>query len=256
MQADPKQIADLTAMNELIERDLLPFSYEQSNAQVLVFDAEDMRIVSANAVALSALKTDMRALQKLNLYDLIPDFSKVRTDRILKRLSKRACGQLTFLVHDSISDRAPVEVLLRFVAGKRNSLIATIKPLRRFGAVAKKAALAEERLNVAIEALSDGFVFYDKDDRLVVCNNSYREIYSESAPAIVKGATFEEILRYGLERNQYSLGFNTKEAWLARRLSEHRNCNPRTEQRLADGRWLHHEPKAPRNRTSPFVSIR
>ena len=238
MQSDPKQIADLMAVNELIERDLLLFSYDQSPSQIIVFDAEDLRIVSANEVALKALKTEMRALQKLDICALVPNLSKARIDRILARLSRRASGWLSLVIYDSTGDRAPVEVQLRFVAGKKRSFIVTIKPMRSLQAIAKKAALAEERLNVAIEALSDGFVFYDKNDRLVVCNQSYRDIYSESAPAIAKGATFEEIVRYGLERDQYSLGFNTKEAWLARRLSEHKNCNPLSEQRLADGRWL------------------
>ena len=61
----------------------------------------------------------------------------------------------------------------------------------------RKAQAAEALLTEAIEALPDGFVLYDPDDRLVICNTKYREIYSTSQDLIVPGATFEEIIRGG-----------------------------------------------------------
>jgi signal transduction histidine kinase/CheY-like chemotaxis protein len=94
------------------------------------------------------------------------------------------------------------------------------------------------RIWAAIEAIPDGFVLYDRDDRLISCNQRYREIYPESAPAIVPGARFEEILRYGLERGQYADALGREEEWLAERLRHHAGPQEILEQHLGNGRWL------------------
>jgi PAS domain S-box-containing protein len=103
---------------------------------------------------------------------------------------------------------------------------------------AEDAAQARATLEAAVEALQDGFVLFDADDRLVICNERYRQIYPRSAPAIVPGATFEEILRYGLARGEYAEAAGREEAWLAERLEHHRASESEIEQELADGRWL------------------
>jgi len=94
----------------------------------------------------------------------------------------------------------------------------------------------------AIEALPDAFVLYDVDDRLVICNANYRSFYPKSAAIIEAGRTFEEIIRYGVERGEYAVAGETKaeqEAWVAMRLERHRNPSGEIlEQHLSDGRWL------------------
>ena len=52
-------------------------------------------------------------------------------------------------------------------------------------------------LESALESMSDGFVMFDAEDRLVACNSRYRDFYHISAPFIVPGARFEDILRQG-----------------------------------------------------------
>ena len=44
---------------------------------------------------------------------------------------------------------------------------------------------------------------FDAADRLVVCNQRYRDIYAISAPFIQPGARFEDIVREGAMRGQY-----------------------------------------------------
>jgi hypothetical protein len=94
------------------------------------------------------------------------------------------------------------------------------------------------RMWSAVEELPDGFVIYDAEDRLMMCNAPYRDHYRASAPAMVPGATFEEILRYGLARGQYPEALGREEAWLEERLTRHREAGQEHEQQLADGRWL------------------
>ncbi|TCO69583.1 hybrid sensor histidine kinase/response regulator [Rhodovulum euryhalinum] len=94
------------------------------------------------------------------------------------------------------------------------------------------------RMWAAVEAIPDGFVLYDHDDRLVMCNDRYRDFYAESAPAMQPGNRFEDILRFGIEKGQYPEAQGREEEWLSERLNRHHSPEGMIEQRLADGRWL------------------
>ena len=101
-----------------------------------------------------------------------------------------------------------------------------------------RARVAEQRLMTAINALEDGFVLYDSDDRLVLCNEKYREIYKESADLMVPGGKFEDMLREGARRGQYPDAAGRVEEWVAERRRQQRAAAGDVEQRLPDGRWL------------------
>jgi PAS domain S-box-containing protein len=98
--------------------------------------------------------------------------------------------------------------------------------------------LAEERLADAIETMSEGFVLFDADDRLVMCNRKYRELYRESSDAFVPGTSFEDMLRAGLACRQYPQALGREDAWLAERLAAHRRLGESFEQELPQGRWV------------------
>jgi len=100
------------------------------------------------------------------------------------------------------------------------------------------AEQARRQLHDAIEALPDGFALYDADDRLVLCNERYRTIYRESAPALHPGAHFADVLRFGLEHGQYPQAIGIEESWLAERLQAHREPGPPVLQELPGNRWL------------------
>jgi PAS domain S-box-containing protein len=101
-----------------------------------------------------------------------------------------------------------------------------------------EAERIHQRLEEALEAFPDGFALFDAEDRLVLCNTKYIEIYAASAPAIVPGARFEDIVRYGVERGQYPAAIGREEEWLQERLEQHRTLEGTVMQELADGRWL------------------
>ena len=94
------------------------------------------------------------------------------------------------------------------------------------------------RMWSAVEELPDGFVLYDAEDRLVMCNQPYLDFYAESAPAIKPGTSFEDILRHGLDNQQYAEAIGQEEDWLRERLENHRRADQELEQQLGDGRWL------------------
>jgi len=63
---------------------------------------------------------------------------------------------------------------------------------------------SQTRFRDAIHTLPAGFVIFDRDDRLAVCNDRYRSLYACSRPRLQIGRSFDEILAYGLEQGQYA----------------------------------------------------
>jgi PAS domain S-box-containing protein len=110
--------------------------------------------------------------------------------------------------------------------------------------MACEATAARARLLAAVDSLPDAFVYYDADDRLVLCNARYREFYPAIADLMVPGVRFEDIVRVGLERGVYRVSRGQEEAWLATSLEAHLHDDRDLEVPLADGRWLRMIDKA------------
>ena len=109
------------------------------------------------------------------------------------------------------------------------------------------------RLWAAIEAAPDAFVIYDSDDRLVLFNERYRQLYAASAPALTPGTRFEDILRAGLAEGQYPEAAGREEAWLASRMAQHRAPRGPIEQELPGDRHLQiRERRTPEGDTVGF----
>ncbi len=94
------------------------------------------------------------------------------------------------------------------------------------------------RIWAAIEAIPDGFVLYDREERLVTCNQRYRDIYADSAPLMEVGVKFEDLLRYGMAKGAHPTAIGREADWIAERLHHHRNPGAIIEEQLADGRWI------------------
>ncbi|MGE4014468.1 MAG: response regulator, partial [Alphaproteobacteria bacterium] len=100
------------------------------------------------------------------------------------------------------------------------------------------AEAARNRLSEAINSISEGFVLYDRDERLVICNSKYREIYPEIAELTQVGTRFEDILRRAGERNIMPGLSGRVEDYVRERLERYRNPGPPDEMQLSGGRWV------------------
>lgn len=118
----------------------------------------------------------------------------------------------------------------------------------------QRAHRAEARLTEAVEALGDGFVYFDAEDRMVLCNQRYRELMSRVAHALRPGVRFEEILRAGLASGEFPDAPEDTDGWIARHLEAHRNPGAPVEQELPGGRWMRIEEK--RTATGGCVGLR
>ncbi|WP_404480463.1 putative bifunctional diguanylate cyclase/phosphodiesterase [Novosphingobium sp. BL-52-GroH] len=100
------------------------------------------------------------------------------------------------------------------------------------------ASLAEKRLREAIEAMPQGIVFLDEEDRYILWNEKYAQIYEKSADLLKPGVKLADALRVGIERGDYPESTGREEEWLAERIAQLHQPGQRHEQRLADGRCI------------------
>ena len=113
---------------------------------------------------------------------------------------------------------------------------------------ADRAERAEKVLLMAIDAIEDGFVLFDKDDRLVLANRQYKDFLRTNEETIKPGESFETILRASVAENSYALPDEAAdltpaerkaklEELIQSRLTAHRTGGE-LDQKLSDGRWL------------------
>lgn len=99
--------------------------------------------------------------------------------------------------------------------------------------------VARRRLVDAIENSSEGFVFFDEEDRLVICNTRYRELLHPDAEfEIQPGTRFESIVRTAAESGHIVEAQGRVEEWVAERMALHMDPGePRIQQR-SGGQWI------------------
>jgi class 3 adenylate cyclase len=98
------------------------------------------------------------------------------------------------------------------------------------------AELVRRQLTQALEAMSEGFVLWDAEDRLVTFNTRYRDEYTYAPEILRPGVRFEEILRESVRRGVVPIGYDA-EAWIANRLESHRAPGEPYVVQRRDGRW-------------------
>jgi len=167
---------------------------------------------------------------------------------VLDRLDRGEAARAELIYATKAGERYSVEIDIQPILDEAGDVLAyytiqtDITERRRHATelaeLARKAEEARDRLHAAVDALPDAFAYYDRDDRLVVCNERYRQFYARSADAIRPGATFEDVLRAGLANGEYPDAAGREEDWLRDRLNAHRQPHNVRESHLADGRWL------------------
>src|SRR6516162_1571429 len=102
----------------------------------------------------------------------------------------------------------------------------------------KEIREARTRLTDAIESISEGFSLYDADDKLIVCNSRYRELFASHADVMQPGTSFETIVRTAVDRGLIEDADGRSDAWLRRRIERHRASGETHVQQRSDGRWI------------------
>ena len=107
---------------------------------------------------------------------------------------------------------------------------------------------AQKRLHEAVESLSEGFLLCDRDDRVVLFNSKYRELFPQLQDVLRPGIPFVELVIATAERGAVRLSDPKQRAqWIAERLDAHRLAEGLRIEALSDGRWLQINEKPTEN---------
>ncbi|MFC5067835.1 ATP-binding protein [Flaviflagellibacter deserti] len=110
--------------------------------------------------------------------------------------------------------------------------------------LAERTATADVRLRDAVETISEAFVLWDSESRLVLCNSKFQQLYQLPDGAISPGTPYEMVISNGrapLVRTQVRPEGRPEEG-------------ARTyEAQIEDGRWLHINER--RTKDGGFVSV-
>ncbi len=95
---------------------------------------------------------------------------------------------------------------------------------------------AELMLRDSIESADDAFILFDEDDRVLMFNDRYRDLFAAVGDRLRPGLTHEEVSRLLLESGQITEAIGREDAWLAERLARDRTAGADRIQRFEDGR--------------------
>ena len=175
--------------------------------------------------------------------DLVAALSGAHNDALLNAVIAGVATLLlaalaTYLVFE-IRRRAAREAEL---AEQRSALSTINKRLKVDVALRNEAESrmreAEEILRDAVDSISEAFVIFDAEDRLIMCNDAYRKLYAASSAILLPGMRFEELLRDGLSRGDFPDALGHEDEWLAARMKSHREPSDPIEAPLAGGQWV------------------
>lgn len=213
---------------------------DASPCEVLSVDLATGLVVGANQRTLDNVGVDFERLSGLGLKDLFCPETVEKIDSFLSDDGSSGAKVERFAGRKRRSggDYYDVSMGLQLLSGPRPLLVTVSIDISRRLSAEREAEMARRMLEASIEVLPHGFVLYDRNDRLVVCNEQYRRFYPKSASAMTPGTAFEEILRLGLAEGEYLDAIGREDEWLQERLAKHASASETVFQRIAGGRTL------------------
>ncbi len=205
-------------------------------AEGIVTVDEDNRVVTANAAACRMFGASSAELAGLPFTELVGAAAN-RLDHVEPCAPAAvAARQVTAHRRDGTSFLVELAVGVIRRARRKFSVVA-IRDVTKEVEARNRARRAEAQFIDAIESVPVGIALFDADDRLLVANERYRELFSEIADLIEPGVTFEAMARALVARGAVPDDAGRKEAWLRARLTRHNRPDEPFETRHGD-RWL------------------
>lgn len=137
-----------------------------------------------------------------------------------------------FRVRDSAGNWIWLKARAELVTDRRTHaqhLVGIVVDISEQRRMAERTATADARLRDAVEAISEAFVLWDSNNRLVLCNAKYQQLHQIPAELAQGGAGHDEIMRRSAQPEI------DREPM---RASHSPDGSSSYEARLSDGRWL------------------
>jgi signal transduction histidine kinase/CheY-like chemotaxis protein/HAMP domain-containing protein len=148
--------------------------------------------------------------------------------RLVGAIDGLSAGDLSVPIPSAGSDE--IGAMARTLALFRDSL----RERDRFAA---EAEAQRKTIAAAIATISEGFVLYDSNDRIVLFNEQFRAIYPGLADIIKQGTTFGEVLEAVVSRSLVDLGNQSPQDWIAERRARREHSGGFAEYRYG-GRYI------------------
>ena len=155
---------------------------------------------------------------------------KLLTRQLAK--AKKASGEIDLAVLTKLISAAYVD------ADRRRN-----RPNRSASHMIKELKRVNARLLDALDVVPEGFVLFDAEDRYVLWNKRYEEIYPENRNLIAVGKRFEDVLRAGPAWRSMPEVQGREEEWIAERLARHNQPHNTEVQCLPGDRWVRVEER-------------
>lgn len=137
-----------------------------------------------------------------------------------------------FRVRDSAGNWIWLKARAELVTDRRTHsqhLVGIVVDISEQRRMAERTATADARLRDAVEAISEAFVLWDADNRLVLCNAKYQQLHQLPAELAQGGASHDQIMAASAQPNI------DRDSMRALRSIDGASSH---EARLSDGRWL------------------
>jgi len=127
---------------------------------------------------------------------------------------------------------------IRDVRGKLLGVSSTARDISDHRLVEQQARLLGQRLLSAVESIQGMFALFDAEDRIVLCNSSFRQFFGHAITGAIVGRSFSDLVDGSLHCELFELGEHSpqsfRDAWVAR----HQRPGTVFELRSKDGRTL------------------
>lgn len=132
-------------------------------------------------------------------------------------------------------------VALRNEAGACTGFIGSNEDITERKRAQAEIEQLKANLDDAVAGIDSGLVMFDKEERLVICNKSYRDLYAVPEHLSQPGIRFEDMIRAGYEaapeRFASMIADKPPAEWLGQRLADVRSLKRGAIERVGD-RWV------------------
>jgi PAS domain S-box-containing protein len=104
--------------------------------------------------------------------------------------------------------------------------------------LAEELDRARRQLDEALESIAEGFVMFDPQDRIIMCNSHYRAWFKDVAHMVRPGNTFQSFMRASIEKGLFPTAEKDPDAFMAALMARRRDPSGPREQYLSSGIWL------------------
>jgi diguanylate cyclase (GGDEF)-like protein/PAS domain S-box-containing protein len=229
-------------------RDTLQAVIDAVPAMVNVKDT-DFRYIIMNAFQAELFGVDTEQAIGKAVTELLGAENGAYTERLDKKVLESGQAMPFFEeqfrdVHDVPRTLLTTKVPLRDRPGKLIGIVTVSLDISRRKdtehALRESEAKAQESMTLltdAIESMNDGFILLDSDDRPVLYNQRYREMYPHMTDLLDAGTPLEELVAACVERTGLYSDSDERESFVRSRISAWRNGVSMIEPGQ-DGRWI------------------